>query len=409
MCGDVVDTVKVSTPPVLRRLNAQAVLDVLLADPAVGAAAVGDAAVGDAGATGDPPWDATRLMAATGLSRPTVHDVCDDLITIGLAVERSGPSPTGPGRRARRYALCSAAAHVVGVDMGEATVRVAVADLRGVVVGGSSRNVPDPTMAATARLGVLRGAVAAALTAAGVTPDGVRAAAVGVPAPVTAGGRAVAVDSYLPGLAAVDLRSALRPLLTAPVTVENDANLAVIGERWRGAAAGCDDAVLLLAGERLGAGLCLGGRLVRGFAGGAGEMGFLDLVTGVGDTDGIGRLVRLATGRPAPAVFGAARAGNADALAALDAVTDRVGRAVAVLATLLDPQVIVLGGAVAEAGDVLMVPLTRAYTRALRERPLRATPPLVASTLADRGAVLGAVRTALDRLLPTLLDPVQGP
>lgn len=367
----------------LRRLNAQAVLDALLAAPTL---------------------DAARLMAATGLSRPTVHGVCDDLISLGLVVEEGGPPSAGPGRPPRWYALDAGVAHVVGVDMGEATVHAAVADLRGQVVGEAARPFDDRRMPAGDRLAVVRDAVAAALRAADVPAARVRTAALGVPAPVTADGHAVAVDAYLPGLAAADLRSALRPLLAAPVIVENDANLAVLAERWTGAAAGCDDAVLLLAGERFGAGLCLGGRLVRGFTGGAGEMGFLNLVGGVGGTHGIGRLVRLHAGRPAEAVFARARAGEADALAVLEEVCARAGRVLAVLATLLDPRVVVVGGAVAEAGDVLMEPLVLAYRRALHERPLRATPAVVASPLAGRGPLLGAVRVALDALVPHLLD-----
>ncbi len=372
-----------TSPPVLRRLNAQAVLDALLA----------------AG-----PLDATALMAATGLSRPTVHGVCDDLIGRGLAVEGTSPPAGGPGRRARRYGVRADAAHVVGVDMGETTVRAAVGDLLGAVVGEAERAFPDRRMPARDRLAVVGEAVTAALGAAGVEPDAVRRAVLGVPAPVTDDGHAVAVDAYLPGLAAVDLRAALAPVLAVPVTVENDANLAVLAERWCGAATGSADAVLVLAGERLGAGLCLGGRLLRGHAGGAGEMGFLHLVTGLDGPEGIGRRVRLAAGRPAPEVFAAARRGDREALAVLDAVTTAVARAFAVLATVLDPAVVVVGGAVADAGDVLMTPLRRAYAAALHERPLRPTPALVASHLADRGPVLGAVRVALDALLPRLLD-----
>ena len=366
----------------VRRRNSQAVLEALLA----------------AG-----PREGADLMAATGLSRPTVHEICDDLIARGLAVEVDPPHGGGPGRRPRVYTARADAAHVVGVDMGEATVRVAVADLRGAVVGEAAATFDDPRMPASRRFVLVRATVARALDAAGVDPAGVHAA-LGVPAPVTAEGRAVATPAYLPGLARVDLRTALRPLLDRPVVVENDADLAVLAERWRGAAVGCADAVLLLAGERLGAGICVGGRLVRGRYGGAGEMGFLHLVSGVGEPDGIGRLLRAATGRPAPVVFDAARRGVDDALAALEAVTVRVGRVLAILATLLDPEVVVLGGAVAEAGPVLMEPLCRAYAGALRERPLRATPALAASPLAERGTVLGAVRVALDDLVPRLLD-----
>jgi predicted NBD/HSP70 family sugar kinase len=375
------DTVTTTTD--LRRRNSQAVLDALLADG---------------------PLEGAELMAATRLSRPTVHEICDDLIARGLAVEVTPAHGGGPGRRPRVYTARADAAHVVGVDMGEATVRAVVADLRGAVVGEADAAFADPRVPAPRRLVVVRAAVASALRAAGVEPEGVRAAALGVPAPVTADGRAVATPDYLPGLAGVDLRTALHPLLAAPVTVENDADLAVLAERWRGAAVGCADAVLLLAGERLGAGICLGGRLVRGRYGGAGEMGFLHLVSGVGAPDGIGRLLRRATGSPAPAVFAAARRGEEGALAALEAVAVRAGRVVAILATLLDPEVIVVGGAVAEAGPVLMEPLRRAYAGALRERPLRATPALAASPLAERGTVLGAVRVALDDLVPRLLD-----
>lgn len=372
-----------STATQLRRRNSQAVLDVLLTGGA---------------------HDAAELMAATGLSRPTVHEICDHLIGRGLATEPA-PSPGGGrGRRPRVYAARADAAHVLGVDMGETTVRAAVADVFGELVGEAAATFPDPRVGATERLASVRATVARALAAAGVVPDAIRAATLGVPAPVTVGGHPVAVEAYLPGLAAIDLRLALRPFLGRPVAVENDADLAVLGERWRGAAAGCDDVVLLLAGERLGAGICVGGALVRGRSGGAGEMGFLHLLTDVGDTDGIGRLLRHATGVPAPEAFAAAARGDADALAAVQTVTERVGRVLAVVATLLDPQVLVLGGAVAEAGPVLMEPLRRAYAAALRERPLRATPVLEASTLAERGTVLGAVRVALDAVVPRLLD-----
>ncbi len=369
-----------STATDLRRRNSQAVLDALLAGG---------------------PREGVALMVETGLSRPTVHEICDDLIARGLVVEQPPAPGGGPGRRPRVYATRADAAHVVGVDMGKTTVRVAVADLRGDVVGEATAAFGDPRMSAARRLVRVRETVATALRSAGVAPAGVRAAALGVPAPVTADGHAVAVDAYLPGLARVDLRTALSP----PPIVENDADLAVLAERWRGAAAGCADAVLLLAGERLGAGICVGGRLVRGRSGGAGEMGFLHLVAGVGAPDGIGRLLRRATGLPAPEVFAAATRREPAALAALDAAAERVGRVLAILATLLDPQVIVLGGAVAEAGDVLMAPLRRAYAGALRERPPRPTPALAASPLAERGTVLGAVRVALDDLVPRLLDP----
>jgi len=92
----------VTTATDLRRRNSQAVLDALLADG---------------------PREGGALMTATGLSRPTVHEICDDLIACGLAVEEAPPPGGGPGRRPRVYSARTDAAHVLGVDMGESTVR----------------------------------------------------------------------------------------------------------------------------------------------------------------------------------------------------------------------------------------------------------------------------------------------
>lgn len=400
-------------PPLLRRMNAQAVLDALLAAPG--------------------PVDATTLMDATGLSRPTVHAVCEALVAHGLAAEPAAadppPGPARRGRRARGYALRAGAAPVVGVDMGAGSVRAAVADLRGAVVGEACTTLPDPTLRASDRLAAVRATAARALTAAGVEPAAVRGAALAVPAPVDPAGRAVADDGYLPGLAAADLRGALAPLLPVAPVVDNDANLAVLAERWLGAAAGAADIVLVLAGERLGAGICAGGRLVRGRAGGAGEMGFLDLVAGVGDPTGIGALARaggaraIADGRAgallgartggdpgrvrAEDVVAAAADGDPVAAALLGEVTERVARALAVLAGVLDPEVLVVGGAVAAAGEALRAPLAQALDRALDgvlPAGTAARPRLAVSPLAGRGPLLGAVRAALDDLRPRLLD-----
>ena len=91
----------------------------------------------------------------------------------------------------------------------------------------------------------------------------------------------------------VGLRSALMELHGWTVLLENDANLAALGERWRGSGAGVDDLVVFLAGERLGAGVMESGRLLHGRGGAAGEMGYLDMVEGVGSSDGIAALARL--------------------------------------------------------------------------------------------------------------------
>jgi predicted NBD/HSP70 family sugar kinase len=246
---------------------------------------------------------------------------------------------------------------------------------------------------------------------------------------VDADGRPVGREAYLPGLPGRDLATEIGGRDGWPVVLENDANLAALGERWRGVAAGIDDLVVMVADERLGSGLFLGGRPVRGHAGGAGELRVLELIERVGSTYGIAYLVRTlgaeavtrwrgGTGRPRrrgrtlwtmaggdPAqvetatVLAAARAGDEVALEIVDQVADRMAHAVAALAGMLDPELVVISGAVADDGDLF---LDRIRARLLPD--LIDTPPRLAlSTLGDQAVVTGAVRLALDHVEAGLL------
>ena len=137
-------------------------------------------------------------MAATGLSRPTVHEICDDLIARGLAVEEAPAPGGGPGRRPRVYAARADAAHVVGVDMGESTVRAAVADLRGDVVGEAltplRRSAARPRRGGSGRPRHRR----RALRTAGVSAGSAGPPCSACPRPVTADGHALAADALPP-------------------------------------------------------------------------------------------------------------------------------------------------------------------------------------------------------------------
>lgn len=228
--------------------------------------------------------------------------------------------------------------------------------------------------------------------------------------------------AYLPGLADVDVAAGVGRGYDWPLVLENDANLALLGERWRGAAQGVEDAVLLIAGERIGAGILAAGQLVRGFSGGAGELGFLSIVQGVGDTSGVGSFVRaagvaavragsaadpagngggrslysIAHGDPAEVtgklVSEAARQGDPVALQIVQELAVRFSRIVGVLSTLLDPELVIIGGAVADIVDLI-------HDRVIAGLPpfVPRSPRLLASRLGETGVVVGAVRAALDR------------
>ncbi|MET1020726.1 MAG: ROK family transcriptional regulator [Arthrobacter sp.] len=385
-------TAAAATPQLLRRVNARSVLGFIrTAEVATG----------------------TELMTRTGLTRASVIAVCEDLIRRGWIRELAAgdeEQPPGPrkGRPARRFELNSRAGFVLGVDIGAATTTAAVADLRGTVLGRSSASFRAPDIPAEERVDVVDRACRRALAAAGTGPGKVLAVGAGIAAPVDRDGNVLVTQQFW-SLFDVGLRVALKDLHGWTVLLENDANLAALGERWRGSGSGVDDLVVLLAGERLGAGVVESGRLLHGRGGAAGEMGYLHLVEGVGSTDGIASLARqwsAAGGGPAGGgeatarrVFEDAAAGDPAALAILDRISDRMARVIASVASFLNPEQVVIGGAVAESAGALLPGITALLPR------FTATPPRVTvSPLGDSIVTVGAVRHALDYVEANALE-----
>jgi predicted NBD/HSP70 family sugar kinase len=358
------------TPRLLRRLNAQRVLDI---------------------ARAGEPLRVTELVAQTGLSRPTVDAVADDLIGLGWLEEVAAETPRR-GRPARSLRFRADAGYVAGLDIGEVKVRAAVADLRGEIVAERVRE-----FASEERLPEIRRTAAATLKDAGIAREALLASCVGCTGAMDTPTGRVLFSSVFP--AGFDLAGALARTLSRPLVVENDCNLAVIAEHWCGAARGIDDAVCVLAGERVGAGIMVGGKLMRGHAGAAGELAFLGAFEAEHGARGVGQLVRELSGRPPEEVFAAADSGDQRALKIVERAERWVGHSIVTTAQIVNPEVVIIGGGVARAGEVLLAPLRRRL-----EAMVRMPPRLEASPLAERGPLLGAIRLALDDLEPRLLD-----
>ncbi|WP_327292283.1 ROK family transcriptional regulator [Streptomyces sp. NBC_01198] len=373
---------------------------------------------------------ATDLMTLTGLSRPTVHTTCDWLIAQGLVVEvPSDPAQDAqPGRPARRYRTDPQAGFVVSLDVRESRVTAAVADLTGRVCGELSHEVGTDT---TLRSQVTTHGPAIAhevIALAGIAPEAVWQVCVSIPAPVQSHDYdAATAAQYRAG--SRDVITELEHTLPWPVVAENDANLAMIGEHWQGAARGLRNAVLLDVCENgFGAGLIVNGRLVRGSKGVAGEMTAVSLLADMGPPGGVtrkaaqlgaeavrlgaeaaggatagpGRLVEMAAGRPeavtADMVFAAYDAGDPVASRIVDRLGSIVARPVAMVATFLDPELVVICGLPAATSARLM-PAIGEHTRDLCERQLGTPAPrLSPAALGGRATVLGGVRRALDEV-----------
>jgi len=362
----------------------------------------------------------TELMAATGLSRATVISICDELVRLGWLQELENQRGTGDyvkGRPARRFAFDDNAASVIGIDIGANKITAIVADMAGkslsqVTMPFRAFNVP-----ADERADVLDKLAADSLEKAGMPADSVLAVSVGVAAPVSRQGEVLTAQEFWKSF---DVRKIVSERHGWHVLLENDANLAALAERWQGSAQGVDNLVVMLAGDRLGSGIMESGRLLHGQVGGFGELGYLDNVDGVGDTYGIahyatlwGRevinsgqettLSTLCRSNPesltAEMVFRAAAEGDQGASEVLDRMAHRMARVVGSISTLVNPELVVIAGAVAASAHALIP----AMEQQLPEFTF--TPPrLATSQLGDGIVSLGAVRHALDYVEEHALD-----
>ncbi|MEX2972561.1 ROK family protein [Streptomyces sp. C184] len=352
------------------------------------------------------PLTRTRIGELTGLSKPTASQLLARLAAAGLV--RTTGSVTGrPGPSAQLYEINPAAAQVAALSVDGLGVTAAVADITGRLLGEewvSTEAVGTEAPHRTAQLAAR--AVDGALAKAGLGRDRLHGAVIGTPGALDPRTGRLRYAPHLPGLASHALKEELAEALGMPVTVENDVNLAAVAEQYDGAAQGVDDFVLVWVDEGIGAALVLGGRLLRGATGGAGEIGYLPLPgaplsrggdRGAARADAGGGFQRLvgapsvrALGRElGPEVRTVAGALAHDAVRAV--VARRLATGLAAVVAVVDPGLVVLSGAVPRAGGEALRALVEAeFTGLALPRPV-----LRLSRLDGNPVLLGALRTAL--------------
>ncbi|MFE2423035.1 ROK family protein [Streptomyces hokutonensis] len=372
----------------------------------------------------DPHPRLSELVKATNLSRPTVEVIAEELVDCGLIEVVPALSARGrrsPGRPARRFRFRPDAGFVVGADVRPRSVTVCLADLDGEQVVVERQEV-QADLSGAARAAVVTSAVHTAMARVGVDTTRVWAATVGTPGLVDRANTRVRQADNLSTWAGTDIVGILHELLRCPVAVENDANLAALGEQWRGVGRTADgprsadarteggepseaqagerpgspagaltgEMVFVLLGERLGAGVITGGRLLRGHHGAAGEIGFIRF-PGPSDAPGSPGLEPL----PASVVAGTA-AGEAEATAAVESYGRRLAEGIAPVLLALDPAVVVLGtGQFGSADTDPAARLLLGAARAHADTLLVDSPRWRLSSLGDDVVLTGAVRFAL--------------
>ncbi|WP_326836855.1 ROK family protein [Amycolatopsis rhabdoformis] len=359
------------------------------------------------------PMSRARLREVTGRSRTSVWSVVSDLVAEGSVVEDL-PDPNArashSGRPPGLLRLPGTADAVVGVDFGRTHIRAALADLSGRILAERQvlMQVDDfaaESLSAAAKL------VTELADEAGIDRGVVRQVVVGLPAPVNRATGSITLGRVLNNWAGVVPATELEERIGIPVWLENNANLGALAEAWEGVAAGIDDVLYVKVSSGIGAGLVLNGKLYKGAAGIAGEIGHV-LV----DEDGPlcwcgsrGCLDTLASGRRIIELLQPTRSepltlervgrlvrdGEPLACRIVSDAGRTLGRAIADLCASLNPGAVVLGGLVSAAGDTLADAVGESLRR-YAQPAITDGLQLLRSSLGTRAEVVGAVTFALD-------------
>jgi len=355
------------------------------------------------------PISRAEISRRAGISKPTVSLALQALLDHGLVRETSN-EPGRPSYGAVYFEPVSEAALVVGLDLGARFLRGAICDLSGEIRARQDVEIKgadaEGTLDATAALQT------SLVHAAGLDPELVDGVVVGVPGVVdVAGGGKLRLATNIPGLEGRPFGAELRERLGLPVTLENDINLAAVGERWRGIARGIDNFVFLSVGTGMGAGLVLGGELHRGRHGAAGEIDFtlagldenvdpsaLEVSALAARLAGQQLETTLAPPYEARAIFDSARGGDALGSAVVEEVARRIALNITPIAAVADVELVVLGGGIGTNGDLLLDPVRRRLAAWL---PF--PPEVKISTVGDAAVLTGALavglRSALDNVV----------
>ena len=308
--------------------------------------------------------------------------------------------------------------YAFGIDLGGTTAKVGLFTTAGALL--EKWEVPtDTSNAGEHILGNLAKAVKDKMQENGITAEQVEGVGVGVPGPVLDSRIVPIICANLGGWGERNVSIQLSGLLDGiRVLVGNDANVAALGEIWMGCAKGCRSAVMVTLGTGVGGGVIVNGKIIEGAHGAGGEIGHITVnphetaVCGCGkhgcleqysSATGVVRCMKKlldenpdtpctlrGTDFAAKDVFDAARAGDALAAREVDEMTDTLGMALASIASTTDPEMFMVGGGVARAGDVLFNPL-REHFKTYAFRSCRET-PIVAATLGNDAGIYGAVR-----------------
>ncbi len=359
------------------------------------------------------------------LSRAAVTAIVDDFLHTGIVREAESRN-VHSGRPPIVLEINPDRGYVVGVDFGATHLNLLLADL-------SSRIIEETEFALDIQDGPEKCLTEAdvrvreLLEKAGVELDAVLAFGVDVPGPIVTEAGMVVAPPIMPGWDRYPIRDTLEKKWCRPISINNDAEMGVLGEWASGAGRGERDLVFIKVGTGIGAGLLIDGQIYRGVSGSAGEIGHLTI-----DENGplcacgnYGCLEAIAGGRaiaqqarqavkdgqrtslssfhPTESITAldvalAARRGDLLSQQILTRAGTHIGIAIAGLVNMFNPGVIIIGGGIAQTGDIILEPIRQAVQRRslpAATRIVRITTSMLGRRSSSMGAVIQAISIAL--------------
>jgi glucokinase len=358
----------------------------------------------------ESPISRTAIGERLNVSLPTVMRIVDELIEEGF-IRLQGTTEWSGGRRRPLIEFNSDGGVVLGVDMGGTKMYGALSDLGGNIL--DEVNIGHHGTSGEESFNYLTKLIDELLASPRVDRKRVRGIGVGAPG-VTLHEQGIVTWAYTLHWDNFPLKARLAERYDLPIIVDNDVNLAALGELWFGAGQNIQDMILIAVGTGIGAGVIIDGALYRGSNEASGEIG--NMIPGrefLGKNyKDFGALESVASGTGIAArarellkshrsqaellsltaedVFEAARKGESWAWKVINETVDYLSIAIANLVSAFDPEVVVLGGGVSRSADMLITPILDRIKVAIPNPP-----KLVVSNLGLRATVMGAITNVL--------------
>lgn len=352
-----------------------------------------------------------ELARTTGLSTATISNIVKSMCANGLATTRP---TTSSGRRALAVSLLETPDVAAGIDFGRSHVRLVLASPSFKVKAERFAQLPVGHLAAES-IAAAAAMMDELLIESGIDRSRVIGAGVGVPGPMDHRTGTVIRGAILPEWVGVNIVAQLQQALEMPIFADNDANLGALAQVTWGEHRAAKDLVFLKIGSGIGAGLILNGAPYYGHTGITGEIGHATifdqgLVCRCGNRGCLETVAStavmielLSRGEPVTLtvqeIITRAKAGDAATLRVIDDAGMSVGKAMANVANMINPEMIVVGGPLAPLGETLLNPIRRGLIRHAVPAIGEGT-AVVMSSLGDRAEALGAISLALNNSYP---------